>query len=150
MMEEACKKKPFQLSSLMDMEKDSLGLESFSSSEIETKMLRGNLEKGSQIWVFHNGQTDFWNPVAQMNRYSHVVVYVGSRRIDGQTVREFVHAAKDSMRGTMKAKITRDDIDNVIKTNDQVFLGHKVANFQFAGNLREKIAERALACVDED
>ena len=78
-----------------------------------------------------------------------MVVYVGNIFVDGLTVHEVVHVAL-AKTGVMKAKITRDDINNVIKPDNQVFLGHKVASFQFAGNLREKIAERALACVDEE
>ena len=36
-----------------------------------------------------------------------------------------------------------------IKPNQMVFLGHKIEGCQFAANVREKIAERALKCAEK-
>ena len=96
--------------------------------------------------------------VARINRYSHVVVYVGRREdkngkrvVDrnGEEIHDVVHVAKSNWRGIVVAGITKVDINTVVKPNDKVFLGHKLKKCQFAGNVRQKIAERAIACAEK-
>ena len=148
---------PFKLESLMKMKKEDLGLEVFEKSDIKKKMLNGDLVKGSQVWIYHD---DVINPnfVARLNRYSHVVVYVGPRKDrngervldrNGEEIHDVVHVAKSNWRGLVVAGISKVDIKSVIKANDMVFLGHKLKACQFAGNVREKIAERAIACAEK-
>ena len=59
----------FQLKSLMETEKEALGLEPFGTSEIRMRLLEGNLAVGEQIWVYHDAETDPWNLVARLNPY---------------------------------------------------------------------------------
>ena len=47
----------------------------------------------------------------------------------------------------MKAKIKKQNVEEVIKPGDQVFLGHKIPNCQASANQPEVIVERALECV---
>ena len=98
------------------------------------------------------------NLVAKINRYSHVVVYVGARedrngeRVldrNGDEIHDVVHVSKSNWRGLVVAGISKVDINLVIKPNDVVFLGHKLKACQFAGNVRQKIAERAVACAEK-
>ena len=63
----------------------------------------------------------------------------------------------------MKAKIRRQEVLRVtkstdgepvirygaIKPNQMVFLGHDIEGCQFAGNVKEKIVERAKACAEK-
>ena len=76
------------------------------------------------------------------------MVYVGEK--DG--VHEVVHVYKAWSAvlrfGLIKGTIKRMDIEEVIKPNQLVFLGHKIEGCQFAGNVLEKIAERAKKCTD--
>merc|ERR1712037_145669 len=64
--------------------------------------------------------------------------------------------------GIVKAKIRRQVLRvtkptdgelviryGAIKPNQMVFLGHKIEGCQFAGNVREKIVERALKCAEK-
>ena len=157
MMQRAQEPEPFKLESLMKMKKEDLGLEVFEESDIKKKMLNGDLAKGSQVWIYHD---DVINPnlVARLNRYSHVVVYVGPRKDrngervldrNGEEIHDVVHVAKSNWRGLVVAGISKVDIKSVIKANDMVFLGHKLKACQFAGNVREKIAERAIACAEK-
>ena len=141
----------------LKMNKESLGLEVFQDSELKRKMLKGELAKGEQIWIYHDAETNP-NLVARINRYSHVVVYVGCRedkngkRVldrNGEEIHDVVHVAKSNWRGIVVAGITRVDINTVVKPNDKVFLGHKLKKCQFAGNVRQKIAERAIACAEK-
>ena len=145
-------KKPFSLDKLMRKEKESLQLETFSTSSIKNRIETGQMEVGEQIWIYHDGETNPWNPVAVRNPYAHVVIYVGAssciEKGRNHIVHEVVHVTKDSWRGVMKATIARENIEKVIKHNDQVFLGHQIDGRQFAGNIRKKIAERAIACLD--
>ena len=67
----------------------------------------------------------------------------------GERVHEVVHVSKANLRGIVMGKIVRANIFDVIKPSDQVFIGHKVESCQFAGNLRERIAKRAIACADK-
>ena len=60
-------------------------------------MLRGHLSKGEQIWIHHDAESDPFNPVARMNPYAHVVVYVGPTEVDGRKVHEVVHVSKKAM-----------------------------------------------------
>jgi hypothetical protein len=148
MMKDSFKMKPFKLESLMKMDEKSLKLEVFENSKIRTSMLQGKLPLGEQIWIRHTRDTDPNNPIARMNPYAHVVVYVGSRWLEGREVHEVVHVDEDYRSAFAMAYIARVDVDKVIKLDNTVFLGHKLQTCQFAGNLRDKIAERALACVD--
>ena len=157
MMQTVNEPEPFQLESLMKMNKESLGLEVFQDSELKKKMLKGELAKGEQIWIYHDAETNP-NLVARINRYSHVVVYVGRRedkngkRVldrNGDEIHDVVHVAKSNWRGIVVAGITKVDINTVVKPNDKVFLGHKLKKCQFAGNVRQKIAERAIACAEK-
>ena len=84
--------------------------------------------------------------MAATNKYSHCVVYVGPTTEAGRTVHQVVHV-KITL-GLSKATIAKEDIMEVIQPHQMVFLGHRLENCQFAGNMREKIVERALACVD--
>ena len=117
-------------------------------------MLKGNLAKGEQIWIYHDAD----NLVAKINKYSHVVVYVGPREDrngelvldrNGDEIHDVVHVAKSNWRGLVVAGISKVDINSVIKPNDMVFLGHKLKSCQFSGNVRQKIAERAIACSEK-
>ena len=49
----------------------------------------------------------------------------------------------------MKANIIKEDVLKVIQSTDQIFIGHKLDNFQFSANAREKIVERALKCAEK-
>ena len=146
----ASPRKPFQLASLMSRPKETLGLKMFKDSDIMKQLMNGELKMGEQIWIYHDSTTNPWNLVARCNPYSHVVVYVGHQ--DGQggeRVHEVVHVSKANLRGIVMGKIVRANIFDVIKPSDQEFIGHKVESCQFAGNLRERIAKRAIACADE-
>ena len=149
MMEMSGKSKtPFRLKNLMKQDKDQLGLQPFATSQIKSDIMAGSLQAGAQIWIYHDKDTDPWNPVARWNPYSHCVVYVGEK--DG--VHEVVHVYKAWSAvlrfGLIKGTIKRMDIEEVIKPNQLVFLGHKIEGCQFAGNVLEKIAERAKKCTD--
>ena len=110
----------------MKMDKESLHLETFDESQIKADMFNGRLPKGEQLWIHHDRETDPWNMAARVNPYAHCVIYVGSRTIDGKEVHEVVHVAKASMKGLLKATITRQDVLTVIKPNNKVFLGRFV------------------------
>ena len=72
---------------------------------------------------------------------AHVIIYIGVHN----GVHEVVHIRTASVtRGLMKAKIRRQNVMEVIKPRDQVFLGHKIPRCEVSANLREKIVERAL------
>jgi len=139
---------PFKLKNLMKQDKDQLGLQPFATSQIKSDIMAGSLRAGAQIWIYHDKDTDPWNPVARWNPYSHCVVYVGEK--DG--VHEVVHVYKAWSAvlrfGLIKGTIKRMDIEEVIKPSQLVFLGHKIEGCQFAGNVLEKIAERAKKCTD--
>ena len=81
--------------------------------------------------------------------YAHVVVYVGPRERNGETIHEVVHVAKSNWRGLVVAGISKVDVMTVIKPGDMVFLGHTIKDCQFSGNVRKKIAERAIACAEK-
>ena len=85
LMEQCHEPEPFQLESLMDTDKESLELEPFCESSVKRKMLDGDLDEGTQIWIYHDVATNPWNPVARSNPYAHVVVYVGSQKKKGET-----------------------------------------------------------------
>ena len=89
------------------------------------------------------------NPIASCcrNTYAHVVIYVGVNRDE---VHEVVHIKKAAWtKGVMKGKIQKDNVKDVIKPGDQIFLGHQLPSFQFSANLRDKIVERAKKCCDK-
>ena len=111
-------RKSFKLESLLDQIKVS-DLKMFSESDIQQKMESGELKAGQQIWIFHSSETDFWNCMARVNPYAHVVVYVGSEDVtdkQGNTskVHEVVHVSKSWKCCTlMKAEICRVDVNRV-------------------------------------
>ena len=146
---DSANEKPFELTSLMKIPKEHLELEHFQTSQIKKNMLKGRLKVGEQIWIHHDAESDPLNPVARINPYAHVVVYVGQTEVAGEKIHEVVHVSKKSMSGFAKASIVREDVMKAIRPHEQVFLGHKISKVQYAGNLREKIAERALACCRE-
>ena len=133
---------------LMKMDKESLHLETFDESKIKTDIFNGKLPKGEQLWIHHDRETDPWNMAARINPYAHCVIYVGSRTVDGQEVHEVVHVNKASTKGLLKATITRQDVLTVIKPHNKVFLGHRLEDCQFAGNVHDQIIARALKCVE--
>ena len=156
-MQRAQDPEPFQLKCLMEMRKEDLGLEVFEKSDLKKKMLNGDLETGEQVWIYHDAVINP-NLVARLNPYSHVVVYVGPRKDrngdlvldrNGVQIHDVVHVAKSNWRGIVVAGISKVDINSVIKPNDMVFLGHKLKACQFAGNVRQKITERAVACAEK-
>ena len=86
------------------------------------------------------------------------MVYVGPKEdcngkkilnSDGHCIHEVVHVAKSNWRGLVVAGISKVDVMSVIKPGDMVFLGHKIRACQFSGNVRQKIAERAIACSEK-
>merc|ERR1719150_928209 len=81
------KQKPFEMRNLLAVEKSELKLEPFESSKIRKDMLSGNLKCGEQIWIYHDAETNPCNPVACINPYAHVVIYVGST----EGIHEVVH-----------------------------------------------------------
>ena len=149
LMEKCHEPEPFQLKSLMAMEKESLVLETFDKSDIKDQLLRGELGRGTQIWIYHDVVTNPWNPVARSNPYAHVVVYVGPQNKNGKQIHEVVHVEKNSWQGLIVAGIAKVDVMSVIKPSDLVFLGHRIKECQFSGNVRVKIAERAIACAEK-
>ena len=95
-------------------------------------MLRGHLSKGEQIWIHHDAESDPFNPVARMNPYAHVVVYVGPTEVDGRKVHEVVHVSKKAMLcGFVKASIVKEDVMSVIQPHEKVFLGHKINKVKY-------------------
>lgn len=130
--------KPFDLEELMNRDREELGLELFEHSDIRKKMQAGELGVGEQIWIYRD-RTTSWNPIAYINPYSHVVVYVGKN----EDKHEVVHVKKE----LTEVKIAKEDVNEVIKPGDQVFLGHRIIGCQFSGNIRQRIKDRALACV---
>ena len=103
---------------------------------------------GEQIWVYHDRETDPNNLMTCRNPYAHVFIYVGWRQLEGQIKHEVVHVKKDNLGGLMKATIARESVLDAIQPRQHVFLGHRLDTGQFAGNVRDQIAKRALACVD--
>jgi len=141
-------KSPITLNNLMTRPKEELGLEPFATSQIKKDMLSGELKQGAQIWIYHDKETDWWNPMARCNPYSHCVVYIG----ETDNVHEVVHVYKAWSAvfrfGIIKGTIKRMDVNDAIKPDQSVFLGHKIEGCQFAGNVLDKIAERAKMCTD--
>ena len=136
--------KPFEMKNLLAVDKSSLNLEPFGDSRIKREMLSGQLERGEQIWIFHDSQTDSCNPVACVNAYAHVVIYIGKTG----DVHEVVHISSAPLtRGLMKAKIRRQDVMEVIKARDHVFLGHQIPDCEVSANFREEIVRRAVKCT---
>ena len=140
------KQKPFEMHNLLDVEKSALNLQAFDKSDIKKDMLSGKLEAGEQIWIFHDHQTNPCNLVARYNKYAHVVIYIGATN----GVHEVVHISKASWtRGPMKAKIRRQNVMEVIKPGDQVFLGHKIPNCEMSANIGKEIVNRAKKCASK-
>ena len=63
------KKGPFKMRS-------KLGLQPFESVEIKKDMVSGRLNLEEQVWVYYDTRTNPCNPVARLNTYAHVVIYV--------------------------------------------------------------------------
>ena len=140
------KQEPFKMKNLVNVDKSTLDLMPFEDSAIMKDMLSGKLEPGQQIWIYHDSQTNPCNLIARFNTYAHVVIYIGERN----QKHEVVHiACAPVTRGLMKAKIRRQDVLDVIKPRDQVFLGHKIPNCQETANLRKEIVRRALKCTEK-
>ena len=138
------KQKPFEMDNLIDVDKSSLNLQAFEESDTKKNILSGKLEAGEQIWIFHDHQTNPCNLVARFNKYAHVVIFIG----ETNGVHEVVHISSASWtRGPMKAKIRRQNVLEVIKPRDQVFLGHKIPNCEMSANLRKEIVIRAKKCA---
>ena len=138
--------KPFEMKNLLAVEKSSLNLEPFEDSRIKKDMLSGQLKCGEQIWIYHDSETNPCNPVACMNPYAHVVIYIGKTG----DIHEVVHISTAPVtRGLMKAKIRRQNVMEVIKPRDQVFLGHKIPDCEVSANLQEEIVKRALKCTEK-
>jgi len=148
MINDSNKKEHVALDSLIDKDKNSLKLEVFESSMIRTEILENQMVRGEQLWVYHDGGTDPSNIMARKKIYAHVLIYVEPRQVEGKTQHEVVHVKKDNLGGLMKATIARENVLDAIKPHNHVFLGHKIDTCQFAGNVRDQIAKRALACVD--
>ena len=71
------KQKPFELKNLLKDDKALAKRQAFEQSDIKKDMLSGKLEPGEQIWIYHDRRTNPCNPVAWVNKYAHVVVYIG-------------------------------------------------------------------------
>ena len=71
------------------------------------------LQRGDQIWIYRDGSTGCWNPVASMMPYAHVAVFIG----DGMVV----HVAKADLcrHACMMGTIKKEPIASVIKPGDQ-------------------------------
>ena len=81
-----------------------------------------------------------------MSPYAHVVIYIGKRG----DIHEVVHISTASLtRGLMKAKIRRQNVLEVIKPTDQIFLGHKIPDCEVSANLQEEIVRRAMKCTEK-
>ena len=157
-------RKPFELETLMQEEKSSLGLQKFGVSQMKEMMMSHTLEAGEQIWVYHDKDTDPWNPVARVNPYAHCLIYIGHRKEGKKEIHEVVHTAMASIgSGVLKATIRREPVLIVkskpgtlttvkfgpIKANDHVFPGHKLVSCQFAANIHQMIVDRAVKCSEE-
>ena len=140
------KQKPFEMKNLLAVKKTSLNLETFEDSKIRRDMLSGDLKPGEQIWIYHDSETNPCNPVACLNKYAHVVIYVGKT----EHIHEVVHISTAPItRGLMKAKIRRQNIMEVIKPRDQIFLGHRIPDCVVSANLQDEIVRRALKCTEK-
>ena len=167
LLKESKGKDLINLETLMAQDKSLLGLEPFESSQIKKDMEEGILDPGHQIWIYHDSDTDPWNPVAWLNKYAHAMIYIGvTEAIVGSAgrtdIHEIIHVSASG--GFGKAKIRRQEVlrvtkfnlapkksivkYGVIKPNQMVFLGHEIQGCQFAGNVKEKIVERAKACAE--
>ena len=81
-----------------------------------------------------------------MSPYAHIVTYI---RKSGD-IHEVVHISTASLtRGLMKAKIRRQNVLEVIKPTDQIFLGHKIPDCEVSANLQEEIVRRAVKCTEK-
>ena len=67
-----------------------------------------------------------------------------------EDIHEVVHISRAPItRGLMKAKIRRQNIMEVIKPRDQIFLGHKIPDCVVSANLQDEIVRRALKCTEK-
>ena len=86
---------PLNLQSLLH-DIPNLKLEEFKTSSIRESIINGELEKGQQIWNFHNSNIDP-NLAARINPYAHVVIYVGSREVtDKSNESAIVHVSNSA------------------------------------------------------
>jgi hypothetical protein len=98
--------------------------------------IRNKLKRGDQLFLWR--ENVFSNTVM---KYAHVVVYIGEQQV--------VHVAKSSGFHFLRSKFIKEHIDEVIEKDDKVSFGHQIPEFLYSINLRDKITERALACVEE-
>ena len=101
-------------------EKDS-ALGEFLKKGIQTipkkpfRELESDLQVGQQIWIYRDGRTNPYNPVAVLMPYAHVAVYVG---LEGGK-KKVVHVSKASaLKGVMTATIEKVSLARVIKPED--------------------------------
>ena len=59
------------------------------------------------------------------------------------------HLNGTNYQGLDEAKIRRQDVLEVIKPRDHVFLGHQIPDCQVSANLREEIVRRAVKCTEK-
>ena len=117
------------------------------NSYLNLDMLSGQLKCGEQIWIYHHSGTNPCNPVACMNPYAHVVIYIGKTG----DIHEVVHISTASVtRGLLKARIRRQNVMEVIKPRDQIFLGHKIPDCEVSANLHPRgNSGKALKCTEK-
>ena len=66
------------------------------------------------------------------------------------TAHEVVHVSKASWtKGPMKATVRRQNVTDVIRPNDLVFLGHQIPNCGLGWGMREKIVAWAIKCAEK-
>ena len=126
------------------MKKDPVDLNAFLRNGIQNfskkpfKHIRKDLKPGVQIFLYRE------NAISYLYPYAHVVVYVGKDE-DGK--HKVVHLTKASW--ILNSSIKKEDIDQVIKDEDEVFFGHEIPALYHSINIRQKIVERANACAEE-
>ena len=102
------------------------------------KEIRKDLKPGVQIFLYRK------NAISYLYPYAHVVVYVGKDEDEKQKV---VHLTKASW--ILNSSIKKEDMDQVIKDEDEVFFGHEIPGFYHSINIRQKVIARANACAEE-
>ena len=108
------------------------------SKNFPIKEIRKDLKPGVQIFLYRK------NAISYLYPYAHVVVYVGKDEDEKQKV---VHLTKASW--ILNSSIKKEDIDQVIKDEDEVFFGHEIPALCHSINIRQKIVDRANACAEE-
>lgn len=103
--------------------------------KVKFKLLKEYLEIGDQIWLYRNRKQ---NCISKIMPYAHVVIFVGNNKI--------VHVTPSKC-GCCKGIIRKQNMKEVIKDEDETFLGHNIPGSQHSINIRDEIAKRAEACV---